>query len=424
MIKTAKRSESDKLVLDNQSRADYLEAIMSSIADGFVTIDKFGRILSSNPAADEMFGYQTDELIGKNVGILINHTTGPADHDKSLQNYNKTGNAKLIGNGSREVVAVKKNGESFHLEIVVNEICVSGTPVFIGVMRDISLRIQERQERDRMFRDMQEARRTIEEQSQNLLKQSHNLMIKANEAIEARNLAVLANRAKSAFLANMSHELRTPLNAIIGFSQIIREGMFGPLSDRYKEYGRDIENSGQHLLSIIGEILDISKVEAGNLTLDETVFDFSDVVDTCIVLFQEKCSDNGIRLVNNINQDFKLKADELRIKQILINLVNNSIKFTENGGEIILTHKICDKWVTFSVEDNGIGIPANKIADITEPFVQAHDNDSFAKKYKGTGLGLSIVKVFTEKHGGDLNIQSTEGVGTKVSVKIPIARLM
>ncbi|MFQ5958530.1 MAG: ATP-binding protein [Alphaproteobacteria bacterium] len=257
------------------------------------------------------------------------------------------------------------------------------------------------------------------------LKQREEALRRA-EAISraARETAELANRAKTEFLANMSHELRTPLNAIIGFSEIIMGEMFGPIgAEQYKEYMKDIHESGTHLYNLINDILDVSKAEAGKLELSEIEIDIADAVARCIRLVKERAERADVGLEVEVPERLpKLYADERKIKQILLNLLSNAIKFTPTGGKVSISAGIePDGWLRFAITDTGIGIADKDMADVMAPFGQV--DSTLARRYEGTGLGLPLTKALVDLHGGELDLQSEINVGTTVIVRLPKDRL-
>lgn len=226
--------------------------------------------------------------------------------------------------------------------------------------------------------------------------------------------------SKSAFLANMSHELRTPLNAINGFSEILVDEMYGPLGDeRYKEYAADILASGKHLLDMITDILDMAKIEAGKMTVDLHPIDIVDPVDAAIRMIRRKAEEKDIDLKLVANSGLPLvEADHRAIRQMILNLVSNAIKFTDEGGEVRVTVDQKDTELRIAVRDNGIGIPADALPRLGEPFEQVSDTRD--RNFDGTGLGLALTKSFAEMHGGRLTIASEEGRGTQVSFFLPV----
>ena len=242
---------------------------------------------------------------------------------------------------------------------------------------------------------------------------------------EAKRMAEIANRSKSEFLANMSHELRTPLNAIIGFSEMIKSEMFGPVgSPKYDEYARDINASGEHLLQVINDILDIAKIEAGKLDLNEAVVDVTEIVESCLMLVNERARTSGLMLETETTDDLPpLRADPRKLKQILVNLLSNAVKFTPEGGTVT-TRVWCrrDDGYVFQVVDSGVGIAPDDIPKVLTPFGQV--DSSLSRKHDGTGLGLPLTKSLVEMHGGSLDLQSEPGAGTTVTVRLPAERIV
>ncbi len=241
------------------------------------------------------------------------------------------------------------------------------------------------------------------------------------ELIEARDLAEEANRAKSRFLANMSHELRTPLNAIIGFSEVMMHEMFGALgSARYLEYSRLVHESGNHLLDLINGVLDMSKIEAGKFDLSEEVFDLNAVAEASVRFVKLPAERAGVVLKTHVAQTAQyIFADKRAIKQILVNLLSNGVKFTPKGGEVAIRAGLDSRGIEIAVSDTGVGIPEKDLVRLGQPFEQVEGEH--VKKKEGTGLGLSLVKALAGMHGGEATIESTFGVGTTVRVRLPFA---
>ncbi|UEM20446.1 HAMP domain-containing protein [Skermanella mucosa] len=255
-----------------------------------------------------------------------------------------------------------------------------------------------------------------------LLRQVESLI---QESETARRSAEQASRTKTQFLASMSHELRTPLNAIIGFSEIIRDAMFGASSARYQDYAEDIHRSGQHLLALINDILDFSKAEAERIELHEEAVDLPRAVATCRHLVEPMARDGNIDIaVQFADRSVRLVwADELRLRQIILNLLTNAIKFTAPGGEVrIRVGRQADGGAEIRVEDNGIGMSPEGVAKALEPFGQIES--ALSRRHSGTGLGLPLTAHLVNAHGGRLVIESSLGWGTTVRVGLPPARLM
>lgn len=228
-----------------------------------------------------------------------------------------------------------------------------------------------------------------------------------------------ANRAKSEFLATMSHEFRTPLNAIIGFSEMLKEQYFGKLgADNYVEYAADIHSSGRHMLDLVNDVLDLSTIEAAKRQLTMEDFAFAEIVRDGVRNVETQLAHNGVTVKQDLPEDLPdLHADKRSIFQIVLNLLSNAMKFTGTGGHITISAAIRNGGFEFTVADTGIGIAADKLASITEPFMQTHENPHIAGT--GTGLGLTIVKALVDAHGGTLRIESTPGEGTRVTVHLP-----
>jgi len=254
---------------------------------------------------------------------------------------------------------------------------------------------------------------------------AHQALRRAKEEAEAaRGLAEAASQAKSEFLATMSHELRTPLNAVIGFSQIMMTETLGPIgSPQYRDYAKDIHDSGVHLLEIINDILDLSKAEAGKLELDEDWVDIGEAVSAACRLIGPRAERAQLSVVERIPANLPpLWADERKLKQILLNLVSNSVKFTPAGGRVEVSATLEPaKGLSILVQDTGIGIPDGDLQRVLEPFVQVEN--SLTRSYQGSGLGLPLAAKMTELHGGKLSIASQLGRGTLVRLAFPAERI-
>lgn len=367
-----KATESARLQSESQ-----LAEILKAVVDGIVTSDERGIIQVFNPAAEEIFGYTADEVIGKSINVLMPHSEA-RHHDGYLQKYQETGKANIIGYG-REVTGRRKDGSEFPIDLAVSQLEIHGKRYFTGVVRDITER-----------------------------KKAENALI------EAKDEAERANRVKSEFMANMSHELRTPLNAIIGFSEVARTEMFGPLgNDKYKEYSADIQDSAQHLLDLINDILDMARIEADKLELHDEVFDVAEIAETPIHLV-----DSGrVKLTNAIPKDLPLlRADKRRVKQILLNLLSNAVKFTPEGGDVWVEGRLSQEGgIELCVHDNGIGMEPDEVECALRPFEQI--DTGLNRKYEGTGLGLPLVDRLARLNGGVMELESAKGEGTCARVR-------
>jgi two-component system cell cycle sensor histidine kinase PleC len=241
----------------------------------------------------------------------------------------------------------------------------------------------------------------------------------AEKYAEEKTRAEDANAAKSKFLANMSHELRTPLNAIIGFSEIMESAMFGPLgAEKYTEYSRDIRESGEYLLDVINDILDMSKIEAGGIRLAPEVVALGPVLADCLRVVSTRAGEKRLALNAYVEPDIQLHADRRALKQIALNLLSNAVKFTPDGGAVTVRGRLIGGQVTIAICDNGIGIPKEALRKLGRPFEQVESQ--LTKRHQGSGLGLAIAKSLAEMHGGAMRIRSKLGQGTMVVVRLPL----
>ncbi|MGN6573033.1 MAG: PAS domain-containing sensor histidine kinase [Pseudolabrys sp.] len=247
----------------------------------------------------------------------------------------------------------------------------------------------------------------------------HRLAELAEKYAAEKTRAEEANQAKSKFLANMSHELRTPLNAIIGFSEIMESGMFGPLgADRYQEYCKDIRNSGEYLLDVINDVLDMAKIEAGRIRLDFEDLALDPLLGEAMRVVSARAQDKQLTLTARLSPDLSLRADRRALKQIVLNLLSNAVKFTPAGGQVTIRARNVGDTVVFGIADTGIGISPDALQRLGRPFEQVESQ--LTKSHQGSGLGLAISKSLVELHGGRMSIRSTQGRGTMVLVRLPL----
>jgi two-component system cell cycle sensor histidine kinase PleC len=252
---------------------------------------------------------------------------------------------------------------------------------------------------------------TLEQQSQRLADLAEKYSREKTRAEEA-------NRSKSEFLANMSHELRTPLNAIIGFSEVMVQQFFGAMgSDKYVDYARDIHKSGQYLLDVISDILDMSKIEAGRLQLEIKPSSIPAIIEESLRIVVPRAQEGKVDILLKVPKLLDLEADKRALKQVFINLLANAVKFTPEGGRVSLTAKRKDQMIVVVIADSGIGIPASDLEKLGRPFEQVENQ--FTKTKSGSGLGLAISKSLVELHGGSLTVDSEERKGTTVTVLLP-----
>jgi len=366
-----------------------LRAALDSIPEGFAIFDEQDRLTVANRPFAEMFTDHGDpaRIIGQTYEEIVRgsmHAGEPIGQDHTAESW-VAERVRRHRAGSPEPVLIKIGGQRW---VSVAEQHVPGIGI-VGISTDVT-RLADTEAELRSARDQAEA----------------------------------ANRAKSQFLANMSHELRTPLNAIIGFSEIIESQIFGPAGHpRYVEYARDIAASGRHLVALIGDVLDMSKIEAGRLELEESRVDPVEVISGAAALVSGEAMTRGVRLSQDATdlENLSLWADPRALRQVLLNLLSNAIKFTPSGGRVEMRgRRAANGGVVIEVADTGVGIPAADLPHVTEPFRQAPGT---AAIYGGTGLGLSITKHLVEMHQGTLELESAPGRGTSVRVNLPAARV-
>ena len=362
-----------------EDREQRLRALISTAVDGVIIIDAAGTVQEYNPACERLFGYRADEIVGRNVKVLM-PSPYREEHDQYLLRYRTTGVKTIISIG-REVEGQRKDGTTFPMELSVGEARPGGRQVFVGIIRDITAR-----------------------------KAAEQSLRAAKEEAES------ASRAKSLFLANMSHEIRTPMNAVLGYTQLIETDP--ELPEKYRRSLKAICAAGNHLIGLIDEILDLSKIEAGAMELNLRDFDLGDLSEDISAMFRMRCEQKGLewRLDCRI-QDRAVRGDDRKLRQVLINLLGNAVKFTERGL-IHLEVSQRGQHYAFSVEDTGPGISEAARERIFEPFQQAEEGDAKG----GTGLGLAITKRQIELMGGTLVLDSTPGEGSRFSFALSLSR--
>jgi signal transduction histidine kinase len=359
---------------------DALRAIIERLADGVIVVDMGGHIRFANPAAEQLFGRTAEELAGTPFGFAV------------------------VSGAATEIEVVRRGGEVVTAELRVVQLDWDGAPAFLVSLRDVT------------------DRKAAEERARQL-----------EEERSARAKAEAASQAKSEFLAMMSHELRTPLNAVLGYADLLSLGLAGPLTDAQRQQIGRITASGRHLLNLVNEILDLTRVEAGRLTVAHEPVAAAPLADAALVLVQPQAEGRALTLSSRVDREVSLAAvgDEHRIRQILVNVLSNAVKFTPAGGTVTLAVEAAatadseakvhgsQGWVAFRVEDTGVGIPADRIDALFAPFVQAERGHT--RPQDGSGLGLAISRRLARLMGGDLTVRSTPGRGSTFTLWLPAA---
>jgi len=385
-----------------------LRDAVDAISEAFVLWDSGNRLVLCNSKFRELHGLDHAKAAPGTAYALV-----MAEADQPIVEQ------ELPRNAGRETGA-----RSFEAELAdgrwlqINE-RRTGDGGYVSVGTDITA--LKRQE-ERLLDSERRLKATISDlrvSRQKLETQTQQLADLAERYLEQKAEAEGASRAKSEFLANMSHELRTPLNAIIGFAEVMESGVFGPLGNgKYGEYCHDIRSSGEYLLSVINDILDMSRIEAGRIKLEKQDIAVDDVIERASRMIGELARAKGLEFTIEKAPQARLFADERAIQQILVNLLQNAVKFTEENGRIALRARVVNDAINLYVEDDGIGIPQEAMKKIGRPFEQVESE--FSRTYQGSGLGLAIAKSLAELHGGNLRIRSQVGIGTIVLVHLPL----
>ncbi|UEM01926.1 PAS domain S-box protein [Skermanella rosea] len=395
-------------------REDQLRTILRVALVGILTVREDGAVEEFNPTAESMFGWSAAELRGRDVGVLLaEETLSGAAALSLLQPDPKAGDP----GGGTEFLARRRDGSAFPARISMAAFTAGGCRRYVGVVADISAKRT-------VEAELRAARTRLDQRFDDFVRVSVELEQVRREADMALLHAEQSSKAKSEFLAQMSHELRTPLNAVIGFSEIMKGQYFGPLgSPKYQEYAEDIDQCGRHLLSLINDILDLSKVEAGRYVLEEEQIDLCRIVDASVRLLRDQAAGKGVMIALRPEPVPAVMGDQRALKQVVVNLLSNAVKFTPRGGMVEIG-TLVDAFgdVCITVKDTGIGIPDGEIPRVLEAFGRASNVRQSGEE--GTGLGLAIVGSFLSLHGATLDIDSAVGIGTTVTVRLPIERVL
>lgn len=373
--------------------------LLEAAPDGILEVDSTGQIVLMNAAAEKLTGYRRDELLGQSIESLTPQELR-SRHAEHRIAYWTNPITRPMGTGL-ELHVQRKDGERTPVEISLSPVIYDGEMRVTAVMRDVT----ERKRADAQLREMHD-RFTAE-------------LTAANKELEVRNREIeAANRLKTEFVASMSHELRTPLHTIIGFTELLSEELEGPLNEKQKRFVEHIHRDSLHLLELINDILDLSRIEAGRLDLRPEVFAITSAIEEVMATIRPQAVASLLHLEGPFVPEIALRADRVRFKEVLYNLLSNAVKFTPAGGRIRVEGAKRDKTVEISVIDTGVGIPAVEQAAVFDKF---HQVGATARGLKeGTGLGLAIAKQLVEAHGGRIWLSSEVAKGSRFSFTLPL----
>jgi PAS domain S-box-containing protein len=383
-----------RLVLEEQARLERrFRQLLEAAPDAIVEVSAEGQIVLVNRIAEQMFGYRRDELLGQSVDLLVPDAVRP-QHDRHRESYLEHPRTRPMGSGL-DLHARRRDGSLFPVEISLSPIQTEGGMHVTAVIRDVTER----------KRSEQQVRR---------------LQSQYTSDLEARNREIeRANRLKSEFLASMSHELRTPLHTIIGFAELLQEGAEGPLNETQQRFVEHIHNDSGHLLELINDVLDLSRIEAGQLALRRERYPLARSIGEALAAIRPGAAAKSIRVEERGQAGCEVDADPLRVKEMLYNLLSNAVKFTPEGGTVWIESEVQSGFARVTVGDTGIGIPADEQENIFDKFYQVGNTTRGVRE--GTGLGLSITKELVQMHGGWMEVASTPGQGSRFSFSLPIA---
>jgi two-component system, LuxR family, sensor kinase FixL len=376
----SERKRAEEALLRSEAR---LAGIIASAMDAIITVDESQRIVVFNAAAEAIFRCPASEAIGQPLERFIPPAYRKA-HAEHIRGFGKTGvtNRSMWRPGI--LLALRADGEEFPIEAAISQVESQGQKLFTVILRDITARLREE--------------RALH---------------------EAKEVAERANRAKSEFLSIMSHELRTPLNAIAGYVDLIDAGIYGPLTDGQAHGLQRIQANQRHLLTLINDVLHYAKIEAGQVALHMEELPVTSTVAEVVSLLEPQIAAAGLTYVQACEPALGVWADPDKIRQVLLNLLVNAIKFTPAGGRIEISAERAGEWAQIRVRDNGLGIPAEMTQKIFDPFVQLRDPHGADASRQGVGLGLAISRDLARAMGGELSVTSTSGHGSTFTLTLP-----
>ncbi|HTW47525.1 MAG TPA: PAS domain S-box protein [Acidobacteriaceae bacterium] len=381
-----------RLAAEEQTRMEQrFRQLLEAAPDAICEVSADGTIVLVNRIAEEMFGYRRDELLGQSVDLLVPDGVR-ATHYQHRDAYLEHPRTRPMGSGL-ELHARRRDGSLFPVEISLSPIETEGGMHVTAVIRDVT----ERKRAEQEVRKLQQI---------------------YTAELESRNREIeRANRLKSEFLASMSHELRTPLHTIIGFTELLEEGGEGALNEKQKRFLEHIHRDSNHLLELINDVLDLSKIEAGQLALKREIFPLLRCIEDALHQVRAGAAVKGVEIADRAYADCEVDADPLRVKEMLYNLLSNAVKFTPQGGRVWVETREESGFAYITVGDTGIGIPAAEQENIFDKFYQVGNATSGVRE--GTGLGLSITKELVQMHGGWMEVHSTPGEGSRFTFTLP-----
>lgn len=377
----SRRRQEENALRSTEAR---LAGIISSAMDAIISVNEDQRIVLFNRAAELMFRCRADDVVGRPLAQFIPPRYRPA-HEAHIQSFGRTGVTSRSMSRPGTLTGLRADGVEFPIEATISQIEADGQKFFTVILRDVTQRVESEQ--------------------------------RLQEALEA---ATAANRTKSEFLAMMSHELRTPLNAIGGYAQLLELGIHGPLNPEQAEQLRRIQRSGNHLLTVINTILNFARLEAGQLEYQLRDVNVRDLMEQVTSLMQPQMRAKDLAFeMAHVDQGLAVLADPDKVVQILLNLLTNAVKFTQPGGRVWVTCDRSEADAMIRISDSGIGISADKLEAIFEPFFQLERK--LTKTVDGTGLGLAISRQLARAMAGDVTVESTPLLGSTFQVRLPIA---
>jgi PAS domain S-box-containing protein len=372
-----------------------LRDLLDAAPDAIIEVDENGCILVLNGMTEKLFGYRHEELIGQRVELLIPERLRTA-HVQNRNRYGADPITRPMGTGL-SLLGRRKDGSHFPIEISLSPVKSDTGLRVTAIIRDVTER-----------RQMEDQLRVVQE------KYIHELELRNHEVEQA-------NQLKSEFLSNMSHELRSPLHTVIGFSELLAEETEGMLNEKQKRFIGHIHADSLHLLDLINDLLDLSKIEAGRFELRQEAFHIGAVIEEGLSSVQPRATAKCVEIRTDVSITTPIFADRVRFKQILHNLLTNAIKFTPDGGKVRVEAAPHDRFAEVSVSDTGIGIPEDQRQSVFDKFYQVRAAAAGAPE--GTGLGLAITKRLVEQHGGTIWVRSAPGSGSSFTFTIPLAIL-